>query len=108
MNISEVELVSCVRTIGTWTTPSGLYRQGGSLELHCVRRCGCRTLVSSAHDRGQPELLTMQDVRSGTFLMVDMSMRFAWVQYMHLVVKYSVLRIGLPTLIQGHYDCTQR
>ena len=51
-------------------------------------------------------MLTLQEVRSGTFLMVDKSMRLAWVQYMHLVVKYSVLRIGLPALIQGHLNCT--
>ena len=29
-------------------------------------------------------LLTLQDVRSGTFLIVERFMRFAWVQYMHL------------------------
>ena len=44
----------------------------------------------------------MQEVRSGTFLMVDIFIISAWVQYMHLAVKYSVLRMGLPALIHGH------
>lgn len=52
--------------------------------------------------------LTRHDVRSGTFLMVDMSMRLAWVQYMHLVVKYSVLRTGLPALSHGYWNKTER
>jgi len=46
--------------------------------------------------------LTLQEVRSGTFLIVDMFIASAWKQYMHLAVKYSVLRIGLPALIHGH------
>lgn len=45
-------------------------------------------------------------MRSGTFLIVDRFIRLAWVQYMHLVVKYSVLRMGFPALIHGHYTCT--
>lgn len=67
---------------------------------------GCRYTVVRYEDidlqGSKTERLTLQEVRSGTFLMVDRSMRLAWVQYMHLVVKYSVLRIGLPALIQGH------
>ena len=50
-----------------------------------------------------PARLTLQKVRSGTFLIVDIFIISDWVQYMHLAVKYSVLRTGLPALIHGHY-----
>lgn len=62
----------------------------------------------STTTNGQAKWLTLQEVRSGTFLIVDMSMRLAWGQYMHLAVKYSVLRIGLPALIHGHWEKKER
>lgn len=41
-------------------------------------------------------------LRYGTFLLVDVSIRLTWMQYMYLVVKYAVLRNGWPVLIHGH------
>lgn len=64
--------------------------------------------MTSCARRGlRTEWPTLQEVRSGTFLMVDRSMRLAWVQFMHLVVKYSVLKIGAPALIHSRCsNCT--